>query len=207
AGLITMIGRHGEWADVAGAHEALLRAAAARHGVPPIEEIGRLAALVRAHPSYPRATAARLWIGDTWLRLGRLASARAAYDEAVAGAVPPEGRFRAPKAGAAVMGATGDFGGAEALYPPPRRRGPVEGAPLAAAVRELDTQRTRVRRMRVATAFLLLVLIAAVASARRDAGSWRAAARALARPPIEVAYAAPVAAGLALLAASNDAAV
>ncbi|MCA9674693.1 MAG: tetratricopeptide repeat protein, partial [Myxococcales bacterium] len=64
------IGAGGQWLEVAEQHEAILRAAI---GVSdPTPQARALAALVAAHPDYPRAPEARLWIGDTLLRVGEV---------------------------------------------------------------------------------------------------------------------------------------
>jgi tetratricopeptide (TPR) repeat protein len=203
AELVAMVGPHGEWADVAGAHERLLRAAAGH--VLPLFELGALGGLVAAHPGYPRATAARLWIGDTWMRLGAIDEASRWYEDAAAHAVAPIDRWRATKAKADVLVARGDFGDAADAYEALRAgAGPAEAQALDEAERQLRARRTRWRVEQAAIAFLALALAGAIAAARRATGSWRGAARALARPPTEVLFAAPVAALLALLAFAND---
>ncbi|HTJ45117.1 MAG TPA: hypothetical protein VL463_23585 [Kofleriaceae bacterium] len=203
ADLVAEIGLHGEWADVAGEHERILRAAAGR--AVPILELGRLGALIHAHPDYPRATVGRLWIGDTWMRLGEVDEAGRWYDDAALHARTPIDRWRAKKALADVMLARGDYGDAEDAYAALRGgAGRAEAQALDEAMRVLSTRRGRWRYQLGCALFLALALAGAIAIARRDAGSWRSAGRALARPPTEVLFAAPVAVLLVFLAWTND---
>jgi tetratricopeptide (TPR) repeat protein len=202
AALAVRIGPHGEWADVDAEHERILDEAA---GHPePRAELAALEALVAAHPDYPRATAARLWIGDTHLRLGDRAIAERWYRDAEAHAATPGERFYAGKKIGNVLLAEGDYDGAEAAYRALRPSGPVDAQAVEVALADVASARGRARLALWALVFVLAVLGAGVAVLRRDAGSWRAAARALARPPIEVWYAAPIAVLLVALAWRND---
>lgn len=201
--LVAEIGPHAEWAEVAARHDAIVRDAAGHPD--PEAQLRELAALVERHPGYPRATVARMWLGDTSMRLERLDDAERWYREAAAHAADPLDRWRAQKALGDVLAARGDYDRAEAAYRKLRGQGgKVERFALDEALAKLATLRTRHRRQLAGLALLVIGLIAAIGLARRDAGSWRAAARALARPPTEIWVALPVAALLTAMAYRND---
>src|SRR5688500_7748092 len=62
------IGAGGQWLAVAERHEQILREAVGKSD--PSAQVRELEDLVAANPEYPRAHDARIWIGETWLRLG-----------------------------------------------------------------------------------------------------------------------------------------
>src|SRR5439155_764719 len=106
------VGAGGQWLAVAEQHDAILREATGA-GYPE-DELAKLTALVDASPGYPRAEEARMWIGDTYMRVGQPDHALAAYRAALAIAPDDAARFRAAKSIGDALAATGDLDGAEA---------------------------------------------------------------------------------------------
>ncbi len=186
------IGPDGRWLDVARRHDALL-AEAVRQSDPSPQAIA-LAQLIAEHPDYPRAHDARMWIADAWLRVGEIDRAIAGYAAAVPLAPDALARWRAGKAHGDALALAGRFDDAERVY-----RG-LYGQSDALADRAVDralddlaTLRLRQRLVYLAWALIAAALVTFVGWARRSCGTWRAAARALTRPPLEVIYFAPVA--------------
>ncbi len=186
------IGADGRWLAVASRHDELLRTSVGVSDPSPYATA--LDALVREHPDYPRAHEARMWVADTWMRVGLVERAIAGYAEATRLAPDALGRWRAGKAQGDALAIAGRFDEAERLY-----RG-LYGQSDALADRAVDralddlaTLRLRQRVVYAAWGLLLLGLIVVAAWARRSTGSVGAAARALARPPVEVWYFVPVA--------------
>lgn len=205
AELAHAIGADGSWERVAAEHAAILRAAAGR--ADPRPQLDAMAALVRAHPAYPDGYTARMWLGDTWLRLGEPARARPWFDEAVPVARDPRDAWRARKASGDALAALGEDDAAEAVYRALRGASAEQDGTLDQAMAELAT--TRGRRRLTLGAWLVLILgtLAAIAMARRDTGSWRRALAALARPPVELWVALPFAVLLTVVAWRDDAMV
>jgi tetratricopeptide (TPR) repeat protein len=185
-------GAGGEWSAVAARHDELLRAAAGAED--PTPSIEALEALVRASPGYPRAHDARIWIADSWLRQGDGARARPWYRDALAAAPDERARFQAGKALGDALVTAGDLDGAATTYRQLRAAPGADGLALDEAEALLAQARTRALGRTAAWIALGALLVLVVAALRRDAGSWRGAARALVRPPVEVLYFAPVAA-------------
>jgi TolA-binding protein len=185
-------GADGAWSAAAARHDAILREAAAAED--PTPSIEALEALVRTSPGYPRGHDARIWIADSWLRQGDGRRALAWYRDALASAPDDRARFQAGKALGDALVTGDDLDGAAAVYRDLRSRPGADRRALDEAEALLAQARTRVRIRAAAWVVLggLLVLTAIVL--RRDAGSWRRAARALRRPPVEILYFAPVAA-------------
>jgi tetratricopeptide (TPR) repeat protein len=205
AELSAAIGADGTWAAVAAEHDAILRAAAGK--ADPSPQRDAMIALVQAHPDYPEAFAARMWIGDTFLRQGEPGQAGPWFDAAAAAAPAPRDAWRARKASADARAAAGDDAAAEAAYLALRGASAEQDGTLDQAETELAAARGR--RSWILDAWILLAaaLIAALAAARRAAGSWPAALRGLARPPLEFWFALPIAAVLIAVAWRDDAMV
>ncbi|MCE9573495.1 MAG: hypothetical protein K8W52_10075 [Deltaproteobacteria bacterium] len=199
------IGKDGAWAQVAAEHDAILRAAAGK--ADPRPQLDAMAALVRAHPDYPEGYDARIWLGDTWLRLGEPARAKPWFDEAAPVARDPRDAWRARKASADAQAALGETDDAEAAYLALRGASAEQDGTLDQAMTDLDATRGRRRKSLFAWAALILAALGAIAVARRDAGSWRRALRGLARPPIELWVALPFAVILVGIAWRDDAMV
>ena len=190
-GIVATIGAGGEWAAVAAEHDAIVRSVGDGDPAPAFE---RLEALLGAHPGYPRGFDARMWLGDGWLRQGRTARALTWYRDAAARSAEPAARFRAGKSAGDALLTAGDRDGADAAYRALVGQPGADAAVLDDAFEALALARARARNAALAWAGIAIVLIAGIAALRRDAGSWRAAARALARPPVEALFFAPVAA-------------
>lgn len=194
AQLVAATGARGEWSAVAAEHDAILRDAAGPGD--PRPQLRRLEALVRAHPGYPRAHDARMWIGDTWLRQGESATALTWYREAIANAPDARARVRARKAEADALAMRGELDAAEAAY---RALGAEPGADrdvIDGALDDVAGLRVRARIMVAAWIALAVLALAAALALWRATRGVRPALRALARPPTEVLFAAPVAAVL-----------
>lgn len=164
----------------------------------PRAALAALGDLMRANPAYPRANLARLAIAQGWEGEGESAVALAWYREAAEAATTEPGQHvRLEYVRALVRaGALAEAERARAALDPVLvdRGGEQQAADLIATAHHRA-------RLRLAIA-LALGLLAGVALlvARRTTGSWRAALRALARPPTEAWYLAPVALLLALVA-------
>jgi tetratricopeptide (TPR) repeat protein len=197
------IGEGGRWLDVAVEHEAILRAAVGQ--TDPAPQLRALEALVAEHPDYPRVHDARMWIGETWLRRGYPRRAIDVFRDARARAPDADARWRAGKALGDAEAAAGDLDAADRTY----RSLYGEGDALADraldhARRELDKMRLRARLVIAAWFAIGAALILSLLATWRAAGGVRAAVRAVARPPIEVAFFVPVALILLFVALSGN---
>lgn len=194
------------WREVSAAHDAAV-AAVGRKG-DPRPHLAELARLVDANPGYPRATAARIWLGDRWREQGAWDRALAAYRAAAAtpGATAIEGRLARLGIIAALI-ALDDFTAADRELAALAADPAADPIAIARARDDLATQRAR-RAFRIA-AWIVLALAAALAliALYRTTGSARAAARALVRPPIEAWFLAPVAAIVIAVSSTGNALV
>jgi tetratricopeptide (TPR) repeat protein len=187
------IGTGGQWLAVAEQHEAILREAVDQQR--PTDQVDQLAALVAAHPDYPRAEEARMWIGDAWMRMGRPDRAAKVYAEALAAATDAEDRWRAGKALGDAYAYEGRFDAAEHAYRSLVGVGSqMEDRVLEDALRDVATARERGRLTLLAWAILGVALVVFAGSAWRTCGGPVPALRALVRPPAEAIYFLPVAA-------------
>jgi predicted negative regulator of RcsB-dependent stress response len=192
ARLAAIGGPSGEWAAVAAQHDRLVEAI--QHGDPK-PALRELAALVDANPSYPRAVLAMLAIARAYERDGDIDAARAWLE-----------RARAADASDHVLAEvarfdtrTGDLDGARRAIAGITDRGIVHE--LAAGISRAEVRRT-IRW--ILWGLLAAIGALAIAMLRRDAGSWRAAARRLAHPPSEVWFFVPIAAVLVVVAATGN---
>ncbi len=199
ARLAATAGEHGQWDAVVVRHDALV--AEILGGTDdPKPAIGELAALIRAHPEYPGATAARLVIAQGWERDGDLARGIAVLDEAIAAAPSPELRGRARYAAFRARLHARDFAAASDDLDAISHAAEADPAVIAQLEHDLAIARLRGRLRIGVTIGLAVILALGIWRARRDAPSWRHVGRALVRPPIEVWYLAPVMLALALIA-------
>jgi tetratricopeptide (TPR) repeat protein len=197
------IGPGDRWLAVAEEHEAILRDSIEVNQ--PVAQIEALAALVAEHPDYPRANDARMWIGDAWMRMGRPDHAAAVYREAAAAARSPSDRWRSGKAFGDALALDGRLDAAEAQYRSMfGTGGDLEDRVLRDAIRDIERARIRARVTAGAWVVLAAALLLFAASAVRATRSPVAAARALARPPVEVLYFVPVALVLAGVALTGN---
>jgi predicted negative regulator of RcsB-dependent stress response len=191
----------GRWDAVAREHERLL--AAVNAGGDPRAELARLEALVRANPAYPGATMVRLAIARGWERDGHGGRAIAQLRAALAGASAAD-RTRAGLELARTLIRQRDLDEAAAVLDA-LEAGPRADRAAIAKVREVLGVAERRAYLRGAL-WIALALIAACAALvlRRDAGSWRAAGRRLARPPVEVVFLVPIGVVLAAVAYTGN---
>lgn len=196
ARLAQRTGDTGAFAAVAAAHERLVvRIQAGGDPKPALRELG---ALVDANPGYPRAATAMLALAAGWERDGAFATARAWLVRARGAASPGEHERVFSEAARFAIRAH-DFAEAEAAIAQlgDRQNARELGEALATARWRRDVRAGL-------WAVLAVIAIAAGVLLRRDAGSWRAAARRLIRPPIEVAFLAPIAIVIGLVAATGN---
>ncbi|MBK9030705.1 MAG: hypothetical protein IPL61_05095 [Myxococcales bacterium] len=200
--LVAAGGRDGRFDALAAEHERLVRAAGAAED--PHAALAALAAMLDEHLDYPRWFAAALWLGEAWGRIGERDRAATWLARAAAAAPGPRERFRAELAQADLAAAAGDFARARRLIAaltPPDDAAAAARDELAVEV----ARRAGRRRLRLLAWGLLVALaVAAAVVLRVHRRSWRAAARGLWPPPVEVAYLAPVALGLALVAETGN---
>ncbi|MBL0212807.1 MAG: hypothetical protein IPQ07_02875 [Myxococcales bacterium] len=177
-----------EWDVVRAAHERL--ASEIYGGGDPRPALRELEILVHANPTYPRANPARLAIALGWESEGDRESALTWFREAAEAARMERGQHARLEYVRALIRA-GQLADADrelaALDP-----GLVDRGGAAQAAEALATAHHR-SRVRIGLALMLVILLAlALVVARREMPSWRAVARRLARPPIEVWFLAPL---------------
>ncbi|HEU0031790.1 MAG TPA: hypothetical protein VFQ53_14230 [Kofleriaceae bacterium] len=188
----------GRWDAVAREHERLV-AELQSHG-DPRPALDALAALVARESGYPRATIARLAIARGWEVEGEPARALDVLRIAVRSA-PDADRGVAGLALARTAIRYGELAEARATLDALAAR-PGADLPAIGDVRALLAKAERRAHARIAMWLVLAVIaLAAGVVLRRDAGSWRAVARRLARPPGEVVFLLPV--GLVLVAVAQ----
>jgi hypothetical protein len=145
-----------------------------------------------------------LWLGDAWARLGAHGRALAWYEKSDAAATTALEHFRAGLARAELFSRMGEHDRAERTL---RALDPPDDLARMAIVDELadnDTARTRARWAFIARVVLGACFLLAIVTLRRRAGSFRAAARALWPPPLEVLYLVPVALVLGAVANTGN---
>jgi tetratricopeptide (TPR) repeat protein len=203
ARLAATTGDRGQWDAVVVRHDALEAEIMGGTGDPK-PAIGELEALVGAHPDYPGATAARLVIAQGWQRDGEAARGIAVLDEAIAAAPSDELRGRARYAAFHARIHASDLAGARADLDAIAASPGADPFVVQQLEHDLAVATLRARLRFGLWSFLAALAALAIGLARRDAGSWRGAARALVRPPVEVWYLAPVMLGLALIAQAGN---
>ncbi|MBX3160608.1 MAG: hypothetical protein KF773_31875 [Deltaproteobacteria bacterium] len=186
---------------VAAEHERLV--ARVHGGGDPREALAALAALVRAHPAYPRATAVRLALAQGHERDGAGDEAMVWAQEAYARARPEE-RMRAGADLVRVAIRIGELDAAGAALDDLAARPGADRATIAELRDDLAVAQRRAW-IRIALGIALgIVAIGAVVALRIACGRWGAAARALAAPPIEVLYSVPIALTLVVVAHTGN---
>jgi len=195
-------GSDGRWDAAAAEHDRLVRAAAG--AADPQPHLAALGVLLDRNRGYPRESAAALWLGDAWARIGAHGRALPWYERAEAAATSDLERFRAGLARAGLWTVTGEHDRAErqlrALVPPDD----LARLALADALEDLDTARAHARWGLVARVTLAACALVALLTLWRRAGSLRGAVRALWPPPLEVVYLVPVALVLGVVAESGN---
>jgi len=187
----------GAWDAVAAEHERLVAQLAAGDPEPVLEQ---LEALVRANPRYPRANLVRLAIASGWERDDNRGRALAWYEEAAA--LEP-GRHAWLEWLRALVRA-GQLARAEHEIARLEHAPETDRASLAEVRRALDRAVLRAWIRRGLWGVLAVLAVLAAFVLRRDAGSWRSAARRLARPPLEVLFLVPIAAVLVAVAHTGN---
>jgi len=185
ARLAGFAGENGQWSAVAAEHEKLEQQLAASGDPKPV--LAELEALVAANPGYPRAWAVMVVIAEGWERDGDSARALDWLRRAKAAASGAD-RVHASAELARTAMRAGELAEARAVIE-------TIGDPIAARELRAAFARAELRRdvRWVVLALLAVFVVLAAVSLRRQAGAWPAAARRLARPPVEVWYLLPIA--------------
>jgi TolA-binding protein len=158
------------------------------------QTISRMRALVSDYPDAPAAVEARLWLGGAYHADGWLDEALHWYREARTTAADPGVVARARKAEGDVLLSGGQWDDARRAYRSLYDTGePMHALWADKAIERLDREERRARIAQLAWLVVGLALISILIATWRTAGSWRRAMRALARPPVEVYYLAPIA--------------
>ena len=187
----------GAWDAIAAEHERLVAQLGA--GDPKLV-LAQLEALVRANPRYPRANLARLAIAAGWEREDERDRALGWYEEAAA--LEP-GRHAWLEWLRALVRA-GHLARAEREITRLEHAPETDRASLVEIRRTLDRAELRAWIRRALWGVLAVLAVLAVLVLRRDAGSWRSAARRLVRPPLEVLYLVPIAGVLVAVAHTGN---
>jgi tetratricopeptide (TPR) repeat protein len=185
-----------QWTEVAARHDQLITQAAS--GDDPTAELEALEQLVRENPTYPRAPAVQWAIARGWDQEGEPDRARRFMRDALRAAPQAEqGVYRT--AWIRMLIRHGELAAARSEIDKL-----VASSTRTTLERELATAHTRAK-LRWAIRGLLLVLVGlAIFVIRRGTGSWRAAARKLARPPVEVIYFLPIAIVVGVVALTGN---
>ncbi len=193
-------GSAGQWTAVAAEHERLV--AGLFTGGDPGPALAALEELVRAHPGYPRAAMVMVAIAQGWEREGQGDRAVRWLREAARAATEPADRRRAGAELVRTLVRTGQLAEAEReLADLARVATPGLTANLRILLRRAELRRTvRWIMWGVLAALAAIALIAL----RRAAGSWRGAARRLARPPTEVVFFVPIGAVIVAFAFTGN---
>ena len=204
AALGAALGPNGAWATAVIEMTAILRLPRERT----LEGISRMRDLLVAYPKMPRAGDAQLWVAEAWLREGYFAEALTEYRRV---ATLPEVAlaWQGRKGAADILLITGELDDADRAFATLAKEADASGDvahSLAAAKGRYDVAlaRGRLRSARLAWLAVFGFFAFTLASLRRSSGSWRAAGRALARPPVETLYLAPVALVISLAASTGN---
>lgn len=181
-------GNTGEHAAVAAAHERLVPQLTA--GGDPKPALVELEALVRAHPRYPRAPMLMVTIARAWEREGDADRALHWLRDAQAAATTPMDKQRIAAELVRTLIRTGALATAERELAILAR----DASPGLVANLRKTLDRAELRRSVRHAMWAVLAALAMVAALalRRASGSWRAAARRLARPPNEALFLLPI---------------
>lgn len=193
-------GGAGEWAHVAAAHEQLVpRLHAGGDPQPALEELERL---VRTQPAYPRASALMVAIASGWEREGEPARAVRWLRDARRAATTPTDELRAEAELVRTFIRSGELAAAGRELSSLVRTAPPG---LVASLRHMLDRAQLRRTVRWGMWCVLAMLAAAsIVALRRAAGSWRSAAKRLARPPAEAIFLVPIAAILVVVAYTGN---
>jgi hypothetical protein len=200
--LAATTGASGQWSAAAAEHERLLAQLAASGDPKPA--LAALEAFARARAGYPRAVDVRIAIARGWERDGDAARAIEWLRDAARIAATPADIQHARVALFRTLARAGELDDAEAERDALAATAGVDRAIVRLVDDELAAARRHAWLRRALWLALGAIAVAAVVALRRDARSWRAAARRLARPPVEVWFLAPVAVVLVAIAQTGN---
>lgn len=197
---LNAVTRGGTWDAVARDHRRWL--GDVYDGGDPREALVALEALSRAHPDYPRRVDLALAIARGWELEGHGDRALRWYRTAMESAGPELQRAGLARARAQIR--AGALDGARATLDALAARADADRLPIADVRASLEARETRVRVRWVMWLVLALVALGAAVGYRRATGSWRGAARRLAKPPVEALFLLPVALVLVVVARTGN---
>jgi tetratricopeptide (TPR) repeat protein len=189
----------GQWDALAREHDRLVAEVFA--GGDPHQPLEMLEQLVRANPRYPRATSIWLVLAQGWEREGDAGRAVELLRDALA-----SGADR-PRIGLALARALirrGELDDAAAQLDALAAAPGADHRVIADVRAKLDVASRRAWIRKLVWLGLGVIAVLAAIALRRDAGSWRAAARRLARPPIEAVFLIPIGAVLVAVAQTGN---
>jgi predicted negative regulator of RcsB-dependent stress response len=193
--LTELTGSHGEWSEVSARHEQLINELA--RGGDPTRTLERLEAIGAANPTYPRGVALRIALARAWEQEDEVDRAVRWLRDALGLARPDVDRARIELVRVLTRHRRLDDARRELA-------GVRDASTRASLERNLADEQTRSTRRWIALALLGVLAILAGVLLRRRAGTWRAVAKRLARPPIEVIYFAPIAIVVAIIALTGN---
>lgn len=188
----------GRWDAVAVAHDRLV--AAIRSGGDPRAALAQLEVLVGANPGYPRASIAHRAIARGWEEEGERARAIAGLRSTKS--TDPGQRLRLDLARMLVR--ADDLDGAALVVRDALTRADADHPAFRDVLSSIEEAERRGGRRTALYGVLALLLTGAGIALRRVTGSWRAAARRILRPPVEVMFLAPVATLLIIVAETGN---
>lgn len=190
----------GQWDTVAAEHERL--ESLVYGGRDPQPALRDLEALVTAHPNYPRRVGVVLVIAEGWEREGQ--AARAIEWLANTAVTDLQQQHQLDVALIHALIRHRDLGRARTLLQAYRGSQASDPTIVRELNSELDRELQRRWWRRLAWGIICLAGAIALADLRRTAGSWRGLLRIARRPPTEVLFLTPVAAVLAIAAATGN---
>ncbi|HEY5921957.1 MAG TPA: tetratricopeptide repeat protein [Kofleriaceae bacterium] len=190
ARIASFTGTSGEHTAVAAEHERL--APQLNAGTDPKPALRELERLVRAHPTYPRAPMLMVALAQGWEREGEGDRAIAWLREAQTIATVPADQLRIGAELVRTLIRTGKLAAAEQELD--RFAGGASPGIVINLRKDLDRAELRRTVRWLMWGVLVALAAAAVLALRRAAGSWRAALRRLARPPMEALFLVPISA-------------
>jgi TolA-binding protein len=204
AELRAALGEKGEYREALTRYLALVNR---QDGSPALEGVESMKALLREFPEFPRAAEATFWIGAAYERVRWFDAALEWFTRVRSRFPGSDAAHRALLRIGDVHLATGAFEAAEQAY----RQLAAEQAGAADwlddALAGVERERERLHRARWSWVVVFLFTVVILGLARRDAGSWRAVARNLSRPPVELLYLFPLLAGICALSLALNALV
>jgi TolA-binding protein len=169
------------------------------------ESMERVARLLAEHPDFADAPRASFWLGEQLRKEGDDEAALARFQDVIRRWPGSDWTPRAHKAIGDLYLVRGAWDEAEGAYRLVATSPDASDQRVAEeSLERLATARSRARIGLYAWLLLGVFVAAHLLAARRLAGSWREAARALSRPPVEVLYFLPVGLLFVLAAATEN---